>query len=272
MRRPVIGICTALERAAWSVWDQQAALLPLSYVEEVQRAGGMAIMLPPDELLVANPVQALELIDGLMLAGGADIDPASYHQPAHPETVDTAPERDEFEIALVRAAIERDMPVLGICRGMQLINVACGGTLLQHLPERYGHEEHRRVLGSFDGSDHDVVLSAGSVAASAAGEVAHVTKSHHHQGVELLGEGLIVTGVSPLDDLPEAIELPGRRFVLGVQWHPEADPASTVVGAFVDAARASAGTGGESGGDLLGVDGAAPPSAGSPSAESRESV
>jgi putative glutamine amidotransferase len=272
MRRPVIGICTALERAAWSVWDQQTALLPLSYVEVVQRAGGMAIMLAPDESLVANPAEALELIDGLMLAGGADIDPASYGQPAHPETVDTAPERDEFEIALVRAAIHRDMPVLGICRGMQLINVARGGTLLQHLPERYGHEEHRRVLGSFDGSDHEVVLSEGSVAASAAGEVAHVTKSHHHQGVDLLGEGLIVTGVSPLDDLPEAIELPGRRFVLGVQWHPEADPASTVVGAFVGAARASAQPGGEPGADLLGVDGAGARGALSPAERSRESV
>ena len=272
MRRPVIGICTALERAAWSVWDQQAALLPLSYVEAVQRAGGVAIMLAPDESLVANPAEALDLIDGLMLAGGADIDPSSYGQPAHPETVDTAPERDAFEIALVRAAIERDMPVLGICRGMQLVNVARGGTLLQHLPERYGHEEHRRVLGSFDGSDHKVVLSEGSVAASAAGEVAHVTKSHHHQGVDRLGEGLIVTGVSPLDDLPEAIELPGRRFVLGVQWHPEADPASTVVDAFVEAAGAPAAAVVEGDGDLLGVDGAGAPGASPPATQSREPV
>jgi putative glutamine amidotransferase len=242
MRDPVIGICTALEQAAWSVWDQQAALLPFSYVEAVQLAGGLAVMLPPDQRLVANPEQALELIDGLMLAGGADIDPASYEQEAHPETADTVPERDAFEIALVRRAIERDMPVLGICRGMQLINVACGGTLLQHLPERYGHHEHRRVLGSFDGADHDVALSEGSAAAVAAGEVAHATKSHHHQGVDCLGEGLIVSGVSTLDELPEAIELPGRRFVLGVQWHPEADPASSVVDAFVDAARRSIAT------------------------------
>jgi putative glutamine amidotransferase len=237
MRGPVIGICTALEQAAWSVWDQQAALLPLSYVEAVQRAGGLVLMLPPDRRLVSNPDPALELIDGLMLAGGADIDPASYEQEAHPETADTVPERDAFEIALVRGAIARDMPVLGICRGMQLINVARGGTLLQHLPERYGHHEHRRVLGSFDGADHDVALSEGSAAAGAAGEVSHATKSHHHQGVDRLGEGLIVTGTSTLDDLPEAIELPDKRFVLGVQWHPEADPASTVVAGFVDAAR-----------------------------------
>jgi putative glutamine amidotransferase len=250
MRRPVIGICTALEQATWSVWDQQAALLPLSYVEAVQRAGGLAVMLPPDELLVADADEALELIDGLMLAGGADIDPGSYMQDAHPETAGTVPERDAFEIALARAAVERDMPLLGICRGMQLINIARGGTLLQHLPERYGHHEHRRVLGSFDGADHDVVLSEGSAAADAAGELSHATKSHHHQGVDRLGEGLIVSGVSTLDELPEAIELPDRRFVLGVQWHPEADPASRVVGAFVEAARAAMGAG-EAGSQLL---------------------
>ncbi len=221
------------------MWDQRAALLPIAYLETIQRAGAVVVMLPPDEALTDDPAQALALIDGLMLAGGADIDPASYEHDPHPATVDTVPERDAFEIALVRAAIERDMPVLGICRGMQLINVALGGTLLQHLPERVGHEEHRRVLGSFDGSDHDVVLTGGTLAAAAAGELAHPTKSHHHQAVDRLGEGLLVSGLSTLDELPEAIELPGRRFVLGVQWHPEADTASSVIAAFVDAARAS---------------------------------
>jgi putative glutamine amidotransferase len=240
MKRPVIGMCTALERARWSAWDQSAALLPHNYVQAVQRAGGIAVMIPPDSELVADPAQLLEMIDGLMLAGGADIDPSSYAQEAHPETVDTVPERDVFEIALTRAAIERDMPVLGICRGMQLINVACGGTLVQHLPEHLGHQEHRRVLGSFDGADHDVTLREGSLAAHAAREIAHATKSHHHQGVDRLGEGLVVSGVSTLDDLPEAVELADRRFVLGVQWHPEADPASNVVAAFVDVARAYA--------------------------------
>jgi putative glutamine amidotransferase len=236
MRRTVIGICTALEPARWSVWDQQAALTPFSYIEAVQRAGAVAILLPPDERVAEDPEQVLDLIDGLMLAGGADIDPASYGAERHPETVETVPERDAFEIALTRAAIARDLPVLGICRGMQLINVARGGTLLQHLPELYGHHEHRRVLGSFDGADHDVLLSDGSLAATAAGQVTHATKSHHHQGIDRLGEGLVVSGLSTLDELPEAIELPDRRFVLGVQWHPEADARSAVVAALVRAA------------------------------------
>jgi putative glutamine amidotransferase len=134
MERPVIGLCTALERARWSVWDQQAAMLPRNYVEEVNSAGGLAVLLAPDARLVAEPDEALALLDGLLLAGGADIDPASYGQTPHAETHDSVPERDAFEIALTRAAIERDLPLLGICRGMQLINVALGGTLEQHLP------------------------------------------------------------------------------------------------------------------------------------------
>jgi putative glutamine amidotransferase len=239
-KRPVIGMCAALERARWSVWDLQAALLPYNYVEAVLGAGGLPLLLPVDPAAAEDPEQTLALIDGLLLAGGADIDPGSYGQSAHAETVDTAPARDAFEIALTRAAIERDIPVLGICRGMQLINVARNGTLQQHLPERFGHDEHRRVVGSFDGSEHDVFLTDGSLAARAAGEMTHVTKSHHHQGVDRLGEGLVVSGLSTLDDLPEAIELPDRRFVLGVQWHPEADTGSTVIGTFVAAAAARA--------------------------------
>ena len=242
MSRAVIGICTALERARWSVWDQQAMLLPRSYVDAVQRAGGLALLLPPDAAEIEDPTQVLELVDGLMLAGGADIDPGSYGEPTHSATAGTVPERDAFEIALTRAAIERDMPVLGICRGMQLINVARGGTLLQHLPERFGHHEHRRVLGSFDGADHDVELAEGTLAVRATGQQHHATKSHHHQGVDRLGEGLVVSGTSALDDLPEAIELPGARFVLGVQWHPEVDDGSVVVAALVAAAEQAART------------------------------
>jgi putative glutamine amidotransferase len=215
------------------MWDQEAVLLSRSYVEAVQQAGGLVLMLAPDRLLLEDPDEVLDLLDGLVLAGGADIDPSSYGASAHPETVDTVPERDRFEIALVRAAIERDLPVLGICRGMQLINVAYGGTLLQHLPERFGHHEHLRVPGTFDGADHDVDLVEGTLAARAAGETHHATKSHHHQGVDHLGDGLQISGCSAMDGLPEAIEIPERRFVLGVQWHPEADETSHVVGALV---------------------------------------
>jgi putative glutamine amidotransferase len=237
MPRPVIGICTGLTRAKWGVWDQRAALLPYAYMTAIQRAGGMAVMIPPDPELEGDPDQILDLIDGLILAGGSDVDPASYGAERHPETKDTVPERDAIEVALTRRAWERDLPLLGICRGMQVINVALGGTLRQHLPEELGHEEHRRVPGSFDGSDHDVNLAAGSLAAQAAGEHVHMTKSHHHQGVALLGEGLEVTGHSTLDDLPEAVEAPDRRFVLGVQWHPEADENSRVIAALVQQAR-----------------------------------
>jgi putative glutamine amidotransferase len=233
--RPLIGICSALEHACWAMWEQQAALLPIYYVEAVQRGGGLALMLPPDPRSTEEPAQTLEMLDGLILAGGADIDPRSYGEQPQPETIGTVPERDAFEIALVRGAIERDLPVLGICRGMQLINVALGGTLHQHLPERLGHEEHLRTFGSFVNSDHDVELIEGSLAARATGELLHVTKSHHHQGVDRVGEDLLVSGVSVMDGLPEAIELPGQRFLLGVQWHPEADDDSRVVEALVAA-------------------------------------
>jgi putative glutamine amidotransferase len=239
MARPVIGLCTALERARWSVWDQQAFLLPRSYIDAVQRAGGVALMLPPDEDAIDDPDALLDLLDGLILAGGADIDPDAYGSERHAETLGTVPERDTFEIALTKRAFERDLPVLGICRGMQLMNVARGGTLLQHLPESHGHHEHRRNPGSFDGADHDVRLQDGSLAARAAGEITHGTKSHHHQGVDRLGEGFEVTGWSTLDELPEAIELPGSRFALGVQWHPEADETSHLIEALVTEAAAA---------------------------------
>jgi putative glutamine amidotransferase len=129
--------------------------------------------------------------------------------------------------------VERDLPLLGICRGMQLLNVALGGTLIQHLPDDLGHCDHRRHLGSFDNADHDVRLAPGSIAAEACGELLHTTKSHHHQAVDRLGDGLAATGWSVLDDLVEAIEVPDARWALGVQWHPEVDPASGVVAALV---------------------------------------
>ncbi len=233
MARPVIGICTPLELARWGAWALDAFLLPRNYVDAVHRAGAMALLLAPDPVLTEDPDEVLDRLDGLMLAGGADIDPRSYGAVAHPLTIGSVPERDAFEVALTRRALERDLPLLGICRGMQIMNVACGGTLHQHLPELFGHEEHRRVLGSFEGADHDVRLAPGSLAARAAGEERHATKSHHHQGVDRVGEGLEVTGWALVDELPEAIELPGNGFALGVQWHPEADETSRLIAALV---------------------------------------
>ena len=131
----------------------------------------------------------LDLLDGLILAGGRDVDPATYGAEPHPDTDEPRTERDEFEIALARRAMERDIPVLGICRGMQVMNVARGGTLVQHLPEHVGHEDHRRSLGTFDGNDHPVRLADGSLAARAAGEVQHATLSHHHQGIDASATG-----------------------------------------------------------------------------------
>ncbi len=212
-------------------------LLPRNYIAAIQLAGGVALMLPPDAAAVADPDIVLDAIDGLILAGGADIDPAAYGEPRAPQTVYTVPERDEFEIALVRRAIERDVPVLGICRGMQLINVALGGTLIQDLPTAFGHRDHCRVPGSFDGAGHHVRLAPGSRAAAVAGGERVATLSHHHQGIGRLGEDLVITGWSDLDGLPEAVEVPENRFAIGVQWHPEADAASQVIAALVEEAR-----------------------------------
>jgi putative glutamine amidotransferase len=187
----------------------------------VQRAGGLAILLPPDPRL-NDPSEWLSLLDGLILAGGADYG--------------DVPDRDAFEIALGLAALDADLPLLGVCRGMQLMNIARGGTLIEHLPDVVGHEDHRLVPGAF--GDHPVRLAEGSLAARAAGELTHATKSHHHQGVDAIGEGFEVTGWAVIDELPEALEDPSRRFALGVQWHPEADVESREIVALVEAARA----------------------------------
>lgn len=242
-RRPVIGLCAAIEHARWAAWDLEAVLLPRMYTDAVQRAGGLALLLPPDPHVVQDPDELLDRLDGLILAGGSDIDPSIYGAEPHPATLGARRERDDFEVALAQRAVERDLPFLGICRGMQIFNVARGGTLRQHLPDDVEHEDHRRVLGSFDGADHDVHLAEGSLAARAAGETEHATKSHHHQGVDAVGDGLVVTGWATMDELPEAVELPDRRFALGIQWHPEADETSRLIGAFVHEAALAAAAG-----------------------------
>lgn len=240
MRRPVIGITANLEQAAWGAWSEPAAFVPANYVAAVQRAGGLAVVLAPDPLAEAEPAPFLAGLDGLLLSGGCDVDPSSYGASPHPQTRGTVPERDRFEIALAREAMARDIPLLGVCRGMQVLNVARGGTLVQHLPDATGHEEHRRHLGTFAGNHHDVRLRQGSRARAAAREDVHRVASHHHQGVDRLGEGLVVTGTSDLDALPEALEGTGGSWVLGVQWHPESDDGSQVIGGLVAEAAAYA--------------------------------
>jgi putative glutamine amidotransferase len=234
--RRAIGICAAIERVRWGAWDQEVTMAPRSYASAVQRAGACALLMPPDPRAQSEADVFLDRIDGLVLAGGSDIDPASYAAEPHPETRGTWPERDAFEIALARRALEREIPVLGICRGMQMLNVACGGTLMQHLPEVVGHENHRHTPGTF--GDHGVRLEPGSLAERAAGAEVLTVKSHHHQGVDRVGDGLQVSGWSvDEDDLPEAIEMPAHPFALGVLWHPEEDVRDRVVGALVAAAR-----------------------------------
>lgn len=231
---PVIGIACAVLRAAWGPWDQPAAVVGADYVRQVQAAGGMAVVLPPQQCPVDD---VLDVLDGLILTGGNDLQASMYGARPHPEAEPPDPQRDQWECALVRGAVHRDMPFLGICRGMQVMNVAFGGTLTQHLPESLGSTDHRRSTGTFDGNDHLVDLQEGSLAARAAGERVHSVPSHHHQAVDAVGDGLLLTGRSSADGIPEALEVPGRVFALGVQWHPEADPRSPVIAALVRAAR-----------------------------------
>jgi putative glutamine amidotransferase len=212
--KPIIGITSYAEQARWGVWDSPAALIPLAYVHAVERAGGRPLLVPPSDEGIEETLDAL---DGLVLSGGADIDPEVYGAEVHPATDGVRPERDRAEIALLRAALERDMPVLAVCRGSQVLNIAQGGDLVQHLPEVVGDEKHKHTPGVF--GDHDVDLLPGTRLQRVLGEHAPV-KSHHHQGYGRLGEGLREAARAD-DGTVEAIEDPSRRFALGVLWHPE---------------------------------------------------
>lgn len=234
-RRPVIGICAMVERANWTVWREiEVNVSQRTYSNGVAEAGGLPVILPPDQASAESPDQLLDLLDGLVLAGGADIDPALYGAEPGERTRGWRTERDRFEIALAQGALGRDMPVLGICRGMQLLNVACGGTLVQHLADA---DTHLHTPGTF--SDHDVRLEPGSLAARAVGAERVSVRSHHHQGVDRLGEGLVVSGWAEPDETVEAIEMADRRWALGILWHTEEDRRSPVLRALVEIARSS---------------------------------
>jgi putative glutamine amidotransferase len=235
MARPLIGVCAAVERATFGVWkDEPATLLPLSYSRAIHGAGGMIAMLPPDQRALEDPGELLDRVDALVLGGGADIDPDDRGIERHPETLGTNPDRDRFEIALALGALERDIPLLGVCRGMQVLNVACGGTIDQHIPERLGHDIHRPVPGSW--AEHDVRIEPNSLAASATGTEQLTVKSHHHQGVDRIAETLTASAWATDDESVEAIESADGTFALGVLWHPEEDPQDRVIPSLVERA------------------------------------
>jgi gamma-glutamyl-gamma-aminobutyrate hydrolase PuuD len=213
--RPLIGITTYVEDAAWGHWQLEAALIPYDYVRAIERAGGRAVLVPPS---VEGVEETLDALDGILFSGGNDLDPESYGADAHPETTGTRPERDRGELALLEGALARDMLMLAVCRGFQVLNVARGGDLVQHLPDTVGHEQHRAVKGVF--SEHGVRIDDASRLGSVLGGEVPV-KSHHHQGVGRVGDGLREAAWAD-DGTVEALEDPEKRFAVGVLWHPEA--------------------------------------------------
>jgi putative glutamine amidotransferase len=228
--RPIIGITSYAEDARWGVWEAPAALIPLSYVHAIEAAGGRPLIVPPSPEAVEETLDAL---DGLLFSGGADLDPASYGADPHPTTNDVRPERDGAELALLEAALVRDMPVLAVCRGSQVLNVALGGDLLQHLPDVVGHEGHKETPGVF--AEHDVEILPDTRLHDVVGGHAPV-KSHHHQGYGRLGAGLRESARAD-DGTLEAIEDPSRRFALGVLWHPEEGNDAALFKALVEEAK-----------------------------------
>jgi putative glutamine amidotransferase len=229
--RPVIGITAYAENARFGAWDVPTAFVPLSYVRAVEEAGGRPLVVPPSEDGVQETLAAL---DGLILSGGADLDPELYGDAAHEETFGVDPVRDRGELALLTGALERDLPVLAICRGSQALNVALGGDLEQHIPDLLGHELHKETPGTF--SDHPVEVLPGTRLHDVLGGRTDI-KSHHHQGFRRLGAGLREAARAD-DGTLEAVEDPSRRFALGVLWHPEADEDRRLFEALVEEAKA----------------------------------
>ena len=230
MARPLIGITSYAEPGVrWGAWELPAALIPLAYVEAVERAGGRALLVPPS---LEGVDETLDALDGLLFSGGSDLDPDLYGAEAHPETNGVRLERDRAELTLLESALARDMPVLAVCRGSQVLNVARGGDLVQHLPEVVGDEKHKHTPGVF--ADHDVDLKEGTRLQRLLGDRAPV-KSHHHQGYGAIGEGLVESAWAE-DGTVEALEDPSRRFALGVLWHPEAGEDFALFEALVEEA------------------------------------
>jgi putative glutamine amidotransferase len=212
---PLIGISSYVERTRFGVWDIPAAVLSRGYLDGVVHAGGMPVLLPP---VGAWEPGHLSKLDGLVIAGGADIDPSCYGAERRTVTGPPRPDRDDSERRLVELAFELGLPLLGVCRGMQLLNVFLGGTLHQHLPEEVGNHDHLPMPGTF--GRVPVKIADGSRLAGILGEQVEV-HCHHHQSLDRLGDGLVPVGWAD-DGTVEAVELPGR-FALGVQWHPEED-------------------------------------------------
>jgi putative glutamine amidotransferase len=229
--KPLVGITTYEQPARWGVWDLPAALIPAAYVDAVRQAGGRPLLVPPSDEGVDETLDAL---DGVVFSGGADVDPAIYGAEPHPETDDPQARRDAGELALLAAALERDMPVLAICRGFQLLNVVRGGDLVQHLPDEVGHDDHKQVPGEF--AVHPVEIKQGSRLGTIVGQRVDVT-SHHHQALGRVGDGLVETAWAA-DGTLEGVEDPGKRFAVGVQWHPEAADDQQLFDALVAEARA----------------------------------
>jgi len=234
--RPLIGLTTYLEQAQQGVWDVQASFLPKVYFEAVNRAGGIAVLLPPQPVDAEIASEVLDGLDGLIITGGKDVDPARYGQEAHPTTDEPRPDRDAWEDALLTAAIDRELPFLGICRGLQVLNVIRGGNLIQHLPDVVGSTRYNAGGGVF--TVNEVGIDGGTKLAELLPDAALGVKSYHHQAVDELGDGLVVTARSD-DGTIQAVELPGVPFGVAVQWHPEEDAAedARLFAGLVDAAR-----------------------------------